>query len=163
MKEILLTQNKIALVDDDDYDKINRYKWCANFDGNKWYALRSIRKSTHKTAISMQRELLGLEFGDDSECDHKNGNGLDNQKYNLRICSHAENCRNRKLRIGCTSKFKGVYWNKQCKKWHSRIQYNFKTIHLGYFNSEIEAAAVYDNAAIKYHGEFAKLNLERIA
>lgn len=95
--------------------------------------------------------------------DHINGNGLDNRRDNLRVCTPTTNGQNKRSRGG-ESKYKGVFRNKQVKTkitWMSCIRFNKKHIHLGSFNSEIEAAIAYDNAAIKYFGEFAKLNIER--
>ncbi len=90
--------------------------------------------------------------------DHINGNSLDNQKTNLRTCTHAENMRNRRSDQGSRSHYKGVCWHNQNNKWVVRIAVNRKQIYLGCFISELDAAKAYDAAARAHHGEFARLN-----
>lgn len=152
MKTILLTRGKVALVDDSDFEELSKYKWHAVWDGYNWYAAYG-----HK-CIKMHRVILGLKSGDGKLTDHKNSNSLDNCRENLRICTNAENLRNSKKHKDNISEFKGVSWHKRIRKWLARIVFNYKIIHLGYFNSAIEAAKAYDQAAKKYFGEFAKLN-----
>lgn len=156
MKTIPLTRGKIALVDDLDFEELSKYKWHAVWDGYNWYAAHG-----HK-CIKMHRVILGLKSGDGKLTDHKNSNSLDNRRCNLRFCTNAENLRNSNKYKGNTSGFKGVSWHKLIRKWLSRLCYNYKIIHLGYFDSKIEAAYAYDRAAIKYFGEFAKLNFPHI-
>jgi len=88
--------------------------------------------------------------------DHVDGNGLNNQKANLRVASHAENCANRRINRNNTSGFKGVSKNKE--RWQAYIRVAYRQIHLGYFDTPEEAAEAYDRAAIAYFGEFAKTN-----
>jgi len=160
MKTIPLTQGKFAIVDDDDFNWLNQWKWYAAKDGLSWYVCRG------RLSIKMHREILGLKKGDGKETDHKNGNGLDNRRCNLRICTRAENVRNMQKDNNCTSKYKGVHWQKgeirkgkQYKgKWASQIVYNYKHIYLGLFNNEIDAAFAYDKAAKELFGEFVYLN-----
>ena len=90
--------------------------------------------------------------------DHINGNPLDNRKSNLRICTNAENQRNRGVNKNNTSGYKGVCWAKQNKKWKARIKHNGKLIHLGYYKDKEEAARAYDKKAKELHGEYAYLN-----
>jgi hypothetical protein len=90
--------------------------------------------------------------------DHINRNGLDNRKANLRLATISENCRNRGIRKGASSKFKGVHWCNTRKKWLVGIKLNGHRKHLGSFDNEIKAAKAYDEAAKKYHGQFATLN-----
>jgi hypothetical protein len=159
MKRISLTQGKYALVDDSDYEWLNQYKWYAIKDYNTWYAVRHITKPDGKqTLISMHRFILGLEYGDLREGDHKNHNGLDNRQDNLRICTGSQNQYNANPHKNCSSVFKGIYWNKISNKWHTRISIRGQQRNLGYFNNEIKAAKAYDEAARKYFGEFANLN-----
>jgi hypothetical protein len=106
----------------------------------------------------MHRRILKLKPGDGKCTDHTNHDGRDNRKINLRICTNNENLRNRPKNCNNTSGFKGVSWHKRDKKWTAQIQVNFRLKFLGYFNDRVEAAKVYNRAAIKYFGEFANLN-----
>jgi hypothetical protein len=102
-----------------------------------------------------------FKFGDIPKgmvIDHLDGNPLNNQKKNLRICTHSENMRNRNLYVNNTSGFKGVYWHKTTKKWMSYIRINKKSLYLGIYTCPIDAAKAYNDAALKYHGEFAHIN-----
>jgi hypothetical protein len=107
----------------------------------------------------MHREILGLKYGDPRQCDHRNHNGLDNQRDNLRICTCAQNQYNQVPQRNRSSAFKGVDWRRDCNKWRAKIQINCRRIHLGNFESEIEAAYAYNRAAVKYFGEFASINI----
>ena len=100
---------------------------------------------------------LIMDAQERQEIDHADGNGLNNQKDNLRFCTHSQNHMNRKPTKG-SSKYKGVSWHKAAKKWNARITLNKKTVSIGYFDSEIIAAKAYDEKAIELFGEFAKLN-----
>jgi hypothetical protein len=91
--------------------------------------------------------------------DHINGNGLDNRRENLRICSQALNCANAKKTKGKTSRFKGVFWNRQSKKWCAQIGNKKRNHIIGYFNSEARAAQAYNRKAKEFFGEFARLNV----
>jgi hypothetical protein len=103
----------------------------------------------------MHRQILRADNG--LEVDHKDGDGLNNTHCNLRLCSHAENMHNR-LKQEHSSRYKGVRWDVAHRKWRSEIKISYKKIYLGYHLSETEAALAYDEAAIKYHGQFARLN-----
>jgi hypothetical protein len=105
----------------------------------------------------MHREIINAP--DDLVVDHINYNGLDNRKANLRLATRRQNSLHviRTINPG-SSKYKGVSWNTNKKRWHVQITTNGKTIRLGYFTDEIEAAKAYDQAAKKYHGDFAALN-----
>lgn len=148
MKTITLTQNKVAIVDDDDYEYLSQWKWYYNRSG---YATRN--ESGHQ--ILLHRLLI--ESGDDY-VDHINRNKLDNRKCNLRICSNSQNQANSTKRSNNTSGYKGVSFNKQSKKWTAQITVNKNRIHLGYFDSPEDAAIEYDKYAREYFGEFALLN-----
>ncbi len=167
-KQISLTQGKFAIVDDEDFEYLNEYNWYAYKGRATFYARRNVRdeKTNKQTLIRIHREILKAKKG--QHVDHINHNGLDNRKENLRVCNNSENSMNSRKHKTYnggrkpSSKFKGVYWYKRTKKWRVRITINYKLIHLGYYNDEIEAAKAYDNAAIKYFGEFAKLNYNRV-
>jgi hypothetical protein len=155
-RRIPLTQGKFAIVDADDYEKLNCYSWQCRESGATFYALRLQFGNGRVRIISMHREIMHAPKG--MVVDHKNHNGLDNRKENLRIATATENRRHcRKIKTG-NSKYKGVYLKKRTGRWEASIGYNHERIHLGYFDSEIEAAKAYDAAAKKYHGEFAALN-----
>lgn len=155
MKEIQLTQGKVVLVDDENYERLNQVKWCALLSRGKYYAVRGIYKKGKIKRIYMHREIINVPCG--IYTDHINGDTLDNRKENLRLCTHQQNCFNRKNphkdnRLG----IKGVWWNKQNKKFRAQIQLNDKSIHLGYFNVIGDADSAYRKAEEKYFGEFTR-------
>ncbi len=159
MKQISLTQGKYTLVNDADFDWLNQWKWCANEKAGDFYAVRNSRRGEgKKRTIFMHRQILGLEYKNKQEGDHRNHNTLDNRRTNIRICTRKENAMNRGANCNSTSQFKGVCWVKKVKKWEAKIEINKITKHLGYFLNEIFAANIYDQAAKKYFGEFAYLN-----
>lgn len=159
MKLLKLTKGKQALLDDQDYDWAKQFKWCAVHSGNTYYVQRRPGPEGKQLTLILHRELLRLIKGDKREIDHINGNGLDNRRINLRICSHRENTLNKnKKNSHSSSKFKGVSWDKQHGKWHSQLWDGEKNIHLGRYHSELEAAQAYDVAAKKYFGDYAKTN-----
>ena len=159
MKEISLTQGQFALVDDADYDELSKYKWYANKESGSFYATRNFPLGNGKQyPIRMHRQILGLEKGDKRQGDHINHNTLDNRRNNIRICIGQQNMMNQMPNRNTTSRFKGVSWHKQDKKWQVRIGINKKVKYLGSFVMEEVAALAYDMAAIREHGEFACLN-----
>lgn len=155
-KELELTQGKFALVDDEDYDWLNRWKWYAHIKSKKFYAVRSFGKRPNRAGMYMHRLILNTSKGD--VVDHIDGNGLNNQRNNLRLCTQAENVRNQSLKLVNTSGYKGVHWQKNMNKWVARITFNYKKIHLGYFDTPLEASRAYDEKAKELFGEFAKTN-----
>lgn len=155
-KEIPLTQGKISIADVEDYEYLNQWKWHALRDGNTYYAIRAIPKDGKQTSISMHREILKTPKG--MYTDHINMDGLDNRRDNLRICTRSQNQMNSEKHKNNNSGFKGVCWHIGIKKWMAQIKVDKKQICLGYFENKEEAALVYNEAAKKYHGEFAKLN-----
>ena len=157
MKEIQLTKGKVALVDDEDFEYLNQFKWYVNNFHGKFYAVRSFMITKYKQSIVlMHRDIMNPKKG--FVIDHIDGNTLNNIRLNLRICTHGENLRNQKLSIANKSGYKGVYFNKERNKWCALIQVYTIKYHLGCFINVIDAARAYNAAAIKYHGEFAKLN-----
>jgi len=154
MKEIKLTQGKVALVDDEDYDYLNQWKWHAVRIRNTYYASRnSPYINGRRKPIRMQWKIISVSKG--LVADHIDGNGLNNQKSNLRVCTNQQNSFNHKRGIN-KSGYKGVGYVDGLVR--ARICINGKLIHLGMYKNEIEAAKAYDSAAIYYYGEFAKLN-----
>jgi hypothetical protein len=147
MKKIKLTQNKYTLVDDEDYDYLNQWNWhCSNNN----YAVRTDNKL--KKTIYMHRVIINSP--DKLSTDHINGNGLDNRKENLRVCTQTQNNGNRKLNKNSTSGIKGISWNKINKKWKARISTKGKRKHLGYFKNKNDAKKAYTKVAKNYFGEF---------
>ncbi len=158
---ISLSQGLYALVDGEDYERLNRHKWYANKIGNTFYAIRNTSKQKGKRQmVLMHREVLGLSYGDKKLSDHKNYTGLDNRKQNLRPCTHSQNHQNQKkmIKLATSSKYKGVSWESRRKEWRVRIHFDDKDIYLGHFDDEIKAAEAYDKAAKRLFGEFAKTN-----
>jgi hypothetical protein len=153
MKEIPLTQGKVALVDDGDYGLVIQHKWYAAELKRHWYAVRS---GQNHRMIFLHREIMNASAG--VQVDHINGNGLDCRRENLRLCTPAENNRNSSKPRSNTSGYKGVTWHKRGAKWQAAISWNRKSIHLGLFSDPETAARAYDEAARKYHGAFAKTN-----
>ncbi|MBW8041200.1 MAG: endonuclease [Planctomycetes bacterium] len=158
-RRIHLTQGKYAIVDPEDYHRLSKHKWHLVRSPRSDYAARciTIGKGRQKH-IAMHRVIMNAWDG--QFIDHINHNGLDNRKANLRLASMAQNSWNkRKQRGKHSSKYKGVSWFARAKKWQARIQANGTKIFLGNFTKEIDAAKAYDRAAIKYHRDFAYLNL----
>ena len=155
MKEIPLSQNKVALVDDEDYNRLNKVRWYAHKERDIWYADRK-NGGGKPLVIRMARQIMKNPIG--MFVDHIDGNGLNNQKSNLRICTNAENLHNRGVQKNNTTGYKGVCWDKEKGKYRASISFECKRINLGRFSSKREAAIAYNKAAIKYHGEFAYRN-----
>ena len=145
MKEIQLTQNQIALVDDDMYEELNRHKWFAYKPWNTFYVHRNSPTINGKRhIIKMHHEIMGMP-PKGYEVDHENGSGLDNQRHNLRFVTHRQNGQNLTHR-NKTSQYPGVCWHKRYQKWRTTIQINGKHKHLGFFTNELEAFIVYEKA-----------------
>ncbi|MDD5011850.1 MAG: AP2 domain-containing protein [Phycisphaerae bacterium] len=165
-RKIKLTRGKYAKVSPEDFAEINKHKWQAiNNQGDTFYAIRSVRTGGKKKRIYMHREIMKPPTSDITQggkrivVDHKDGDGLNNTRENLRIATARENAYNRKkYRKKCSSKYKGVSQEKKSKKWRAIIYHKRRKIHLGMFDSETEAAKAYDKAARELFGEYAKLN-----
>lgn len=167
---IELTKGIIATIPDNVFKYVSAWHWHAAKYGRTFYAIRSTPLKKNRKTILMHRfiwELLHPEYiGTKYQLDHIDGNGCNNLQENLRIASVTENQRNKIKPEKCSSKYKGVFWNKEKDKWQAQIRAGgllngrHRKIHLGYFEDEIEAAKAYDRAAIKYFGEFSKLNFQ---
>ena len=160
-KEIKLTQGKIAIVDKEDFEWLGEFKWSAFTAHGIYYAqtwnpksLRLIRGVGRYTF--MHRLILNCKKGE--IVDHINHNGLDNRRSNLRIVTIQQNAMNSRPRKGGTSKYKGVCLSKRDNRWQAKIKFNKNTIWLGSYASEVDAAKAYNQAALKYFGEYACLN-----
>lgn len=152
VKTIPLSRGLHTIVDDEDYDFLNQWKWCVN----NGYAVRTATVLGKRVRYYMHRELLELESGQVG--DHINGKKLDNRRQNLRACTYSQNAQNRRKRTINASGVKGVTWNTTNKAWHARIRVSGRLIHLGIFNTIEAAAEKYNQAAIRYFGEYAWLN-----
>jgi len=161
MKEIKLTQGQIALVDDEDYSVLNSKKWFARKRktkyGQDYYAGININTVKGQRALNMHRYILSI-FDSKIQIDHIDNNGLNNQKSNLRVATNKQNCCNKKVSGIGTSKYKGVTVRKRDGKYVASIKVNYRNKHIGIYIHEVDAAIAYNEAAIKYFGEFAKLN-----
>lgn len=164
MKLIALTRGLHAKVDDEDYKFLNQWKWHARRSRRKqttdtWYAQRTSPRP-NKKHIHMHREVLRrMGFTDFPQGDHRDSDGLNNQRYNLRPATVKQNGWNRRKRSGCSSRFKGVHWHKaNGPGWMAVIHLEGKLNYLGTFEKETDAAKAYDTAARSHFGEFANLN-----
>ena len=157
MKEIKLTKGKIALIDNEDYEKVIPHTWRAYERHGHWYAVTSVKQSNGQwRSKGMHRIILNVT-NKNIFVDHINQNGLDNRKINIRMCTHKENVANR-ISKG-KSKYLGVCWSERSKKWRSSTRGgNGKTKLIGTFEIEQDAAIAYNNSAEMYFGEFANLN-----
>jgi hypothetical protein len=157
MKFIPLTQGKYTKVDDEDYDWLMQWKW---FFLNGAYAARHTKgsRNTKRKFVFMHREICHTPA--EMETDHIDGDGLNNQRGNLRHCTSQQNNRNRGIRENHISGFKGVSWRSDAKKWRAYINLNMNenTTFLGLYSNPEEAARAYDVSARKAFGEFAHLN-----
>lgn len=151
MKKILLTQGKVALIDDRDFDRVQNFKWCLQRNQDRCYAVSGGRRQKRVYLHSLLLPGVG-------KVDHKDGDGLNNLRDNLRPASSLENNRNSKKQKGTSSRFKGVSWNPRNRSWKVSIRVEGLGVHLGYYEDENDAAHVYDYAAKIYFGEFARLN-----
>jgi hypothetical protein len=150
---IPLTQGKSAIVDAADYDRLAPLKWHAHLKRNRWYVVHSEYQNGKIIKIPMHRLVMDAPKG--LQVDHKDGDGLNNSRSNLRLATHQQNQWNRGKYKVSTSGIKGVYWYAKTSKWTAKIRVNGKLINLGYFAQKDVAAQVYAEAAKKYHGEFA--------
>ncbi len=155
MRELPLTQGKVALVDDDDYERVAQYKWHAyQARHGRWYAKRHTSRTTGRHTLYLHRFILNVV----SHIDHKNHDGLDNRRCNLRPATRNQNNRNRGMSCRNRIGYKGVRRARNNQRWGALITVNNKQIWLGMFNSQIDAARAYDAKARELHGEFAGLN-----
>jgi hypothetical protein len=152
-RKIPLTQGQYAIVDPEDYEELAKYKWFAKRCDGRFYAARWGKNKN----VKMHQVIMGTEEG--KVIDHVNHNGLDNRKANVRFATAQQNGWNqRKQRGNCSSKYKGVHWEKKRKEWRARITFKGRIVHLGRFDTEEEAAMAYDGKAKELFGEFASLN-----
>lgn len=155
MKQVSLTRGLFALVDDEDFELVSKHTWRAAIKRPNVYATTGWKE----TEVAMHRLILGLKKYDPRCVDHINGNGLDNRKENLRVCTPNQNNFNMSKRSAMTSsQYKGVYKHKT-GKWHAQVRCQGKRYSAGYYTTEDEAALAYNVKALELHGEFARLNV----
>jgi hypothetical protein len=160
VKQIELTKGQVALVDDDDFDEINKYEWHATYQAKtkSFYAARTAPRGEVPRRIYMHRQIMNAKPGE--EVDHKSHATLDNRRDNLRIATSAQNKANRKgLPSHNSSGYCGVSWDKRRQKWAAYISLGNRKLNLGRYDSKHDAARAYNEAAIKHRGEFATLNI----
>jgi len=157
-RKIDLGDGEFTIVDADVYYRLGHHKWYLKGDNRKkFYAVRNIKTGPGRTKqLGLHREIMNEPKG--LLVDHKNNDSLDNRMANLRVATRSQNCQNVPKRKNTSSRFTGVCFNKEHKKWCSYIGYKGKTVFLGYFDNEIDAARAYDAAARRYYGGFARLN-----
>ena len=159
MKMLPLTKERVAFVDDCDYDYLNSYKWCSHCLG---YAKRNRKKSDSPGpgTILMHRVVLELMgFVDFPQADHIDGDKLNNTRDNLRVVTNRQNNMNRGILRNNTSGFSGVSFYKNLGKWRAKIKINGKCTHLGYFANKQDAIAARKQATESVFGEFAHPSL----
>lgn len=165
MKVIRLSNGKEVLVSDRDYMPLSKFVWreLRPIRGRtSSYAVRSIMKNGRYANVLMHRQIKNSTG--QVQVDHRNRNGLDNQRRNLRVATHIQNCLNRPKQRNNTSGFKGVFHAHPSargnRRWFVRLIMNGKLYTAGrWFMTPLEAAAAYDKIARKVHGKFAYQNL----
>lgn len=162
MRVIQLTRGQVAIVDGEDFEKLAQYRWYARDAGNTNYAERrayvlgSGAKNRKESTMIMHRIIMNAQPG--QIVDHRNGNGLDNRKENLRFATKSQNSTNAGRRITNKSGFKGVWEDKKRNAFQASITLNGKRQSLGRFKTKEEAHRAYCEAALQKHGEFARFN-----
>lgn len=159
-----ITQGHWIIVDVDDYGFVSKRKWQVRYGyGSKKYARATFVMGGKRKTRYIHQMLIAAPKG--MVTDHKNGDGLDNRRSNLRVCTYSQNGCNKKRtdRYEKKTEFKGVTWcgTNKYRKWIASITINKKTIYLGFFHTDKEAAMAFDKAALIHHGEFAYLNFGR--
>lgn len=168
VRKIGLTRGLVAIVDAEDYERVAEFNWYAvpSDPPGGFYAVRGTRIGGKYRNVFMHNELLGIQSGGSLEVDHKDHDGLNNRRDNIRLVERFQNMRNRRKLTAKTSAFKGVYWKKANLIWEARIAAGVmlpsgkrKQLILGQFRSETDAARAYNDAAVEHFGEFAVLNI----
>jgi len=149
-KEILLTQGKVAIVDDEDYELVSQWTWSANHSKKRWYAIRK------QLPRHMHTLIMGSPKGLD--VDHKDRNGLNNVRSNLRLATRSQNMMNHGKQSNNVSGYKGVIWDKEREKWRAQTKTNGKFIVIGRYKTAEEAARAYDKFVRTIFGDFAWIN-----
>lgn len=163
MKLIPLTRGLFAKVSDSKYAWLNQWKWGTVCSHGNYYAVRAVRSDEGRGYYRYPQKIIYMSHLitgalDSQRVDHRDGDTLNNTSRNLRICTHSQNAKNRKVGSNNTSGYKGIAFYPKIKKWRARIGVDGRRINLGYFNSETDAITAYNKASKKYHGRFGRLN-----
>lgn len=157
MKTIKLGKEKVALVDDSDFEELSKHAW--HFNG--LYATRHQVKDGKRNTVYMHRVIM--DAPKDRQVDHKDGNGLDNRRENLRLATMTQQRMNQGIQSNNTSGFRGVAWDRTTRGWKAKIHVHRKGIYLGQFSTPQEAAIAYEAAAKRIFGEFRREPLKERA
>jgi hypothetical protein len=155
---IALGYNRYALIDHEDLERVVEYRWYYSYKGKHVRATVSMGKGSNKFKTVLLHRFI-MNAPDDLQVDHINEDVLDNRKQNLRLCTHGENGQNRGKQKNGKNPYKGITQNPNSKRWMAHIGYNKKHYYLGTYATPEEAARAYNEAALKHHGAFAKLNV----
>lgn len=145
MSEILLSDGQVTHVDDADFSRVSDRRWYPHAREHATYATDADGNYLHRIIVRAQPG---------EKVDHRNGDGLDNRRTNLRVCTQAQNNANTRRRRSSKSGFKGVHWYQPGKCWRAQCRHK----HVGYYPTAEEAARAYDDRAVSEFGEFALLN-----
>jgi hypothetical protein len=159
VKTIPLTRGQFTIIDDCDYERLSHFKWWALCCNGDFYAAYQSSERPRKK-ILMHRLVIYAPRG--VEVDHINGDTLDNRRINLRLATHAQNGRNRRIDRTSTSGFKGVHFYRSSRRWNAQITFQGKRYNLGYFDTPELAAAEYDKAARLLFRQFARTNAAQV-
>ena len=159
-RKIYLGEGEWTILDVEDYYKFANIGWALGGHKKNFYAVGGIKNKNGEFELVRLHRVI-MKPPKRRVVDHRNGNGLDNRRANLRIVTKSQNAFNNRKRTNTTSRFIGVYFRKCRGLWAACIWYRKKRVWLGYFESEIEAARAYDRAALKYRKEFARLNFSK--
>lgn len=158
-KKIPLKNGMFAIVDDEDYERVSKHSWYVGINNNKRFEVYRCIEQGKPTHERLSRFIFNLESSDNRIVAFKNKNNLDHRKENLIICTKKENAHMRRGDMNSSSKYKGVYWETRRSKWRILIQVAGKKIHLGYSDSEDEAAKIYNRASLEYFGKYSYQNI----
>jgi hypothetical protein len=153
-KQIPLNKGAVTIVDEADYERLMKYKWRIS---EKGYAMRTQTDKGKASGVTMHRMLLDPPKG--FMADHINGDRLDNRRCNLRVVNALQNAQNRKKNQNSRSMYKGVSWKVSNGKWQARIRVEKQQYHIGLYDTELEAAYAYNEAAKLQHGDYSRLNV----
>jgi len=161
VKKIPLSQGKFAIVEAKDYGWLSQWKWTADNHKHTWYAYRNGRKDDGVSKkLYLHREIMNPPHN--LTVDHKDYDGLNCRRKNMRNCTFQQNQQNKPARQGGTSKFKGVSLFRDKIRWVAHIRINEKSVYLGLFDNEVDAAITYDQTAKEYFKDFAYLNFKEV-